>query len=143
MTTEKVNDLTLVELKDYFSAKTFRLVPADVSTFGGITEVPVVINVHLEFSKKLNFNRSSLQTLFAFSQLSEKLIELNENRYTRKGTRHLKSISLNDCGELFTMVIDFLDKKSLLYSVKSEEVLDLLNNCRKPELLVEDIKLYS
>ena len=56
MTIEKVNDLEIVSLKSFFDAEKFRLIPADVVHFnGGISEVPVEINLHSNFTKRLNF----------------------------------------------------------------------------------------
>lgn len=136
MTTEKVNDLELVQTKDYFDAYTFRIVPADAASFGSSSEVPVIINIHADFVKKLNFNHNSLQELFAFARLNPKLIELNGAKSTSKNTEHkIQTISLNDCGTLFTMVIDFTDGSKKLYSLKSSEVQTLLNDCRHPNII--------
>lgn len=134
MTTEKVNDLEIVSLKDYFDAKKFRIVPAEATHFpGGISEVPVTINIHPEFTKLLSFDTNNLQHFFAFAIMIKKTKEINGSDYyspSRKG--NLKSIELNDCGELWIMKQEFFDETKKLYAVKKEEVPPLMNNCRKP-----------
>lgn len=137
MTTEKVNDLEIVKLADYFDAGKFRLVPADVAYIpGGISEVPVNINIHPVFAKKLNFDTNNLQHFFAFAIMTKKLKEINEADYyspVRQGK--LKSVELNDCGELWIMKFEFFDETKKLYAVKAEEIPPLMNDCRKPVLL--------
>ena len=67
MTTEKVNDLEIVPLLSYFDPKKFRLIPADAQMFpGGISEVPVHINLHADFGKQLDFDTRNLQKLYGF-----------------------------------------------------------------------------
>lgn len=137
MTTEKVNDLEVVNLCEYLSPQTFRIIPADALwAKGGISEVPVTINLHPDFIKKLNFDVRNLQKLYAFSIMGKKLCELNEGPYyseVRKGK--LKSLELNDCGDLWIFNIEWLSGERKLYAVKAEDVLKILNYCRKPEII--------
>lgn len=137
MTTEKVNDLEIVSLADYFSQKKFRLVPAEVSHFpGGISEVPVLINIHPEFSKKLNFSTNNLQHFSAFAIMENKLREANQaDFYSPSRGGKLKLVELNDCGDLWIMKFEFFDDTKKLYSIKMNEMPDLLNTCRKPMLI--------
>lgn len=137
MTTEKVNDLEMVRLGDYLSSKTFRIIPADlVYIKGGISEVPVTLNIHPEFCNKLNFDIRKLQKLFAFSIIGKKLEELNEGPYySQERGGKLKSIELNDCGDVWIINFEWFDGTKKLYTVKTEEVADLLNYCRKPVII--------
>lgn len=137
MTTEKVNDLEVVSLKDYFKVNTFRLIPADIAHIkGGISEVPVEINIHSDFGSKLTFDTRNLQKFYGFSIMGPKLQEVNGGMYyspARKG--QLKVVELNDSGDLWIMKFEMFDGTKKLYSFKAEEVLSILNECRKPALL--------
>lgn len=47
MTTEKVNDLELVKLSDYFRPEKFRIIPGSAITErGGISEMPAIFNFY-------------------------------------------------------------------------------------------------
>lgn len=138
MTTEKVSDLDLIKLADYFDPKCFRLVPADAASVpGGISEVPVHINIHPEFEKYLKFDTKHLQQFFAFAIMGEELKKINKSDFyspVRGGT--LKLIELNDCGELWIIKFEYFDDTQKLYAVKKEEIPPVLNNCRKPVLSI-------
>ena len=135
MTSEKINDLELVNLSDYFDSRLVRLIPADaVATSGGISEIPLTFNIHAEVQKKLNFETKKLQQLYGFAIITKKIKEINESPYypdTKEGK--LRFIELNDCGEVWILKFEFLDDTTKLYAVKSDEVIKLLNNCRKPQ----------
>lgn len=137
MTTEKVGDLDISSLESYFSAEKFRLIPADVVHFsGGISEVPVSFNIHPDFAKRLKFDTRNLQTLYGFGRIEKELIAVNQGPYyspERKGI--LKSVELNDCGELWIMKFEFFDFSIKLQAVRPSEVEVLLNECRKPAML--------
>lgn len=135
MTSEKINDLEIVNLSDYFDSKLVRLIPADaVTSSGGISEIPVTFNIHAELNKKLNFETKKLQQLYGFTIITKKIKEINESPYyPDKKEGKLRFIELNDCGEVWILKFEFLDDTTKLYAVKSEEVIKLLNNCRKPQ----------
>ena len=135
MTSEKINDLELVNLSDYFDSRLVRLIPADaVATSGGISEIPLTFNIHAEVQKKLNFETKKLQQLYGFTIITKKIKEINESPYyPDKKEGKLRFIELNDCGEVWILKFEFLDDTTKLYAVKSEEVIKLLNNCRKPQ----------
>ena len=135
MTSEKINDLELVNLSDYFDSRLVRLIPADaVSTSGGISEIPLTCNIHTEVQKKLNFETKKLQQLYGFAIITKKIKEINESPYyPDKKEGKLRFIELNDCGEVWILKFEFLDDTTKLYAVKSDEVIKLLNNCRKPQ----------
>ena len=135
MTSEKINDLELVNLSDYFDSRLVRLIPADaVATSGGISEIPLTFNIHAEVQKKLNFETKKLQQLYGFAIITKKIKEINESPYyPDKKEGKLRFIELNDCGEVWILKFEFLDDTTKLYAVKSDEVIKLLNNCRKPQ----------
>ena len=135
MTSEKINDLELVNLSDYFDSRLVRLIPADaVATSGGISEIPLTFNIHAELNKKLNFETKKLQQLYGFAIITKKIKEINESPYyPDKKEGKLRFIELNDCGEVWILKFEFLDDTTKLYAVKSDEVIQLLNNCRKPQ----------
>lgn len=135
MTSEKINDLEIVNLSDYFDSKLVRLIPADaVTSSGGISEIPVTFNIHAELNKKLNFETKKLQQLYGFTIITKKIKEINESPYyPDKKEGKLRFIELNDCGEVWILKFEFLDDTTKLYAVKSDEVIKLLNNCRKPQ----------
>lgn len=135
MTSEKINDLEIVNLSDYFDSKLVRLIPADaVTSSGGISEIPVTFNIHAELNKKLNFETKKLQQLYGFTIITKKIKEINESPYyPNKKEGKLRFIELNDCGDVWILKLEFLDDTTKLYAVKSDEVIKLLNNCRKPQ----------
>lgn len=135
MTSEKINDLEIVNLSDYFDSKLVRLIPADaVTSSGGISEIPVTFNIHAELNKKLNFETKKLQQLYGFTIITKKIKEINESPYyPNKKEGRLRFIELNDCGDVWILKLEFLDDTTKLYAVKSDEVIQLLNNCRKPQ----------
>ncbi|MCI5541800.1 MAG: hypothetical protein MR385_06840 [Treponema berlinense] len=135
MTSEKINDLEIVNLSDYFDSKLVRLIPADaVTSSGGISEIPVTFNIHAELNKKLNFETKKLQQLYGFTIITKKIKEINESPYyPNKKEGKLRFIELNDCGDVWILKLEFLDDTTKLYAVKSDEVIQLLNNCRKPQ----------
>lgn len=140
MTTEKVEDLTLVKLSDYFTSKKFRTISNDLFEGGaGISEIQVTFNIHQDFLKKLTYKGPSSLRIYGFALMNDKLKELNGAPYVDyNGGGKLKSVTFNDCGELFIMVFESKDQKSdVLYSVKTEDVADLLNNCRHPTSVYE------
>ncbi|MDD5936210.1 MAG: hypothetical protein PUC65_11750 [Clostridiales bacterium] len=134
MTTEKVNDLELVRLSDYFVPEKFRTVPGESSALlGGVTEIQVEFNIREKFAKRLHFDFSSLLIIYGYGQMNDKLCEINEHKYVRYlGEGVLKRISLNDCGERFVMVFELSDAPDILKAVTADEVEKLLNNCRHP-----------
>ena len=137
MTTEKVNDLEIVPLLSYFDPKKFRLIPADAQMFpGGISEVPVQINLHTDFGKQLDFDTRNLQKLYGFGIICKEMIVVNQGEYySQERGGKLRLVELNDCGELWIMKFDFFDTTSKLYAVNANLVKELLNEARKPAFL--------
>ena len=121
MTTEKVNDLELVKLSDYFTPGKFRTIPGTAMTDrGGITEMQAV-----QFSTML--------VIYGFGILNDKLIEINKSKYVGyKEENVLKRITFNDCGERFVMVLELSDAPDKLLAVTADDVEYLLNNCLHP-----------
>lgn len=136
MTTEKVNDLEVVSLKEYFTPDKFRTVPGTaMMTAGGISEIQVIFNINKDFADKLNFEFSSMLIIYGFGIMNKKLKEINGYDYiSYMGEGSLKRITLNDCGEKFIMVLELSDAPDKLLAVKADEVLHLLNHCMHPRL---------
>ena len=88
MTTEKVNDLELVKLSDYFTPGKFRTIPGTAMTDrGGITEMQAVFNINTDFAKRLTFQFSTMLVIYGFGILNDKLIEINNHSFSfRKGS---------------------------------------------------------
>ena len=134
MTTEKVNDLDLVNLSDYFTPGKFRTIPGNaVDVRGGITEIPVVFNINTNFSKRLTFDFSTMLVIYGFGIMNDKIRKINKHEfYSYMGDGVLKRITLNDCGERFVMVLELTDAPDKLLAVTADEVERLLNNCMHP-----------
>ena len=119
MTTEKVNDLEIVPLLSFFDPKKFRLIPADAHLFsGGISEIPVHINLHFGFAKQLDFDTRNLQKLYGFGIICREMILVNQGEYySQERGGKIRLVELNDCGELWIMKFDFfsLSLKTLKY----------------------------
>ena len=137
MTTEKVNDLEIVPLLSFFDPKKFRLIPADAHLFsGGISEIPVHINLHFGFAKQLDFDTRNLQKLYGFGIICRgKILENQGEYYSQERSGKIRLVELNDCGELWIMKFDFFDASSKLYAVERNMVKNLLNQARKPAFL--------
>ena len=137
MTTEKVNDLEIVPLLSCFDPKKFSLIPADAHLFsGGISEIPVHINLHSGFAKQLDFDTRNLQKLYGFGIICREMILVNQGEYySQERGGKLRLVELNDCGELWIMKFDFFDASSKLYAVERNMVKNLLNQARKPAFL--------
>lgn len=134
MTSQKVNDLELVKLSDYFTPEKFRTIPGSaITNRGGATEVQVVFNINAEFGKRLNFAFSTMFVIYGFSIMNDKLRKINKNKYASYMSEGvLKRITLNDCGERFVMVLELSDAPDELLAVTADEVEYLLNNCMHP-----------
>ena len=133
MTTEKVNDLELVKLSDYFTPGKFRTIPGTMTDRGGITEMQAVFNINTDFAKRLTFQFSTMLVIYGFGILNDKLIEINKSKYVGyKEENVLKRITFNDCGERFVMVLELSDAPDKLLAVTADDVEYLLNNCLHP-----------
>lgn len=134
MTTEKVNDLELVKLSDYFTPGKFRTILGTAMTDrGGITEMQAVFNINTDFAKRLTFQFSTMLVIYGFGILNDKLIEINKSKYVGyKEENVLKRITFNDCGERFVMVLELSDAPDKLLAVTADDVEYLLNNCLHP-----------
>ena len=134
MTTEKVNDLELVKLSDYFTPGKFRTIPGTAMTDrGGLTEMQAVFNINTDFAKRLTFQFSTMLVIYGFGILNDKLIEINKSKYVGyKEENVLKRITFNDCGERFVMVLELSDAPDKLLAVTADDVEYLLNNCLHP-----------
>lgn len=135
MTTEKVYDLELVKLSDYFTPKKFRTISDSAIEFrGGISEVPVIFSINMNFSKRLTFKFSTMLVIYGFGIMNEKLKEINKYKYhSYMGEGVLKRIAFNDCGERFVMVLELTDAPDKLLAVTADEVEQLLNECLHPD----------
>lgn len=135
MTTEKLDDLELKPLSDFFAADYFRIIPVDaVDIPCGLSELPVIFNVHYILSKEIKYNQTDLQQIYGYTRIIKKTAEINNS--TTRGKGLIKKIYVNDSGDLSIIVFEMKDETKKLYSVKSSEVLDLLNNCRMPNRFV-------
>jgi hypothetical protein len=136
MTTEKIKDLKLVRLSDYFIPEKFRIVPRDaIDIRGGMTEVQVIFNLHQKFTNLLTFDYSSILVIYGYAQLNDELRKINKHMYMSiEGKGVLKRVTFNDCGELFIIIFELADSQDKLVTVKAEEVAFLLNNCMHPAI---------
>ena len=135
MTKQKVGDLEMVRLSDYFTPGKFRTVSGETITRrGGISEVRVVFHIHYEFAKRLTFDYSTLLIIYGYGIMNDKLIEINGHPYVSyMGEGNLKRVSINDCGERFVMVFELRNEPDKLVAVSPDDVAELLNNCRHPQ----------
>ncbi|MCQ2572777.1 MAG: hypothetical protein MJ182_02650 [Treponema sp.] len=134
MTTEKVSDMEMIKLSDYFVPQTFRTVSTELlGQSGGITEVSVIFHIHGDFAKQLYFNYSGVLTLYGFGHLNDTLKAINQADYMHYGKPGLiDKVSMNDCGDVFIMVIELKNGEKILKKVPTSEVKLLLNSCRHP-----------
>lgn len=130
MTQDKLNDAVFAKLSDYIIPEQFRTVK-DVESLvsGGISEVKVVIDMTETFASKLSFPRSTMNIIYGFTILSEKVREINGARYIKDGV--LRKIGINDWGDKFLVVFEVTEGLDPVIFVTSDEVRYLLENCRR------------
>ena len=132
MTTEKVNDLELVKLSDYFTPGKFRTIPGTAMTDrGGITEMQAVFNINTDFAKRLTFQFSTMQ-----STTSVRSIPTSSHARQSSSAITLKqrwvSVFKESCLQDIVMVLELSDAPDKLLAVTADDVEYLLNNCLHP-----------
>ena len=115
------------ELKDYVPADKFRTVlPNQRSIPMGITEVAVDIHLRKGTAKKLSFKVPWVGDLFGCLRGAKELKKLLATK------NDIESVALTDCDDGFLLIFDTTDRgESVTFSVTQQEVINLLENCRR------------
>ncbi|WP_058486528.1 hypothetical protein [Defluviitalea phaphyphila] len=127
--TKKYKGIKRILLSEYLTPQMFRTITKDLLKIpGGITEIPVMVEMNPKFFEKLNFKVPTTGILYGFIKKNHNLIEIEK----QKGK--IKKIELHDWGTEFLLVIEVLTGEEIAYNVSNKEVQELLENClRTPE----------
>lgn len=129
-------DAPTVKLADYIPPKLFRTVHrTEADLPGGITEIQVIIDIERPLAEKLSFRTSSSGRIHGFVRMNALLKSLNTK--TDKSTT-IRRITINDWGTTALMVIEMEDDSEKAFFVSTDELKNLLENCRRtPEQSVK------
>lgn len=117
------SDALACELSDFITPDKFRTVLYEQSSLpGGISEVPVEINLKKATAKKLSFDVPSDGVLYGFARIRPLVKE-------RFGAKTAK-VFINDWEVKFLLVFELFDTdQEKAFYVTEDEVLDLLEKC--------------
>ena len=117
-------NIEYVNLENYLTSEKFRVVPGECKDIpGGISEIPVVIDVKKQFSDSLGFDVSRSGRIYGWIRTCEEDI-------LRK--IEAKKIELIDWKEKFLMLILIGKEEKKTFFVNNAAVRKLLKECRKP-----------
>lgn len=121
-------------LSDYIPADKFRtILPEHRHMEGGITEIPVEIHMKRPFAKKLSFKTEWDGIIYGFVRGKKDII-------ARLGSmKKITRITLTDWDDKFQLLFEGTEQsEELPFFVTPDEVLDLIENCRRvPEQMSE------
>ena len=118
-----------VKLEDYIPVKLFRTVHRTESDLpGGITEIKVIIDIERPLARKLSFRTSSSGRIHGFVRMNALLKSIN----TKKDNGSIvRRITINDWGNKALMVIEMENDEEIPFFVSTQDLIDLLENCRR------------
>ena len=116
-----------VVLSDYIPADKFRtILPEHRHIEGGITEIPVEIRMKRPFANKLSFDVEWDCIIYGFVR-GKKDILAKLNMMNK-----IKQITMTDWDDKFQLLFEGTgESEELPFFVTPEEVLDLIENCRR------------
>ncbi len=132
MAIKRYENAVRIKLRDFIPADHFRLISFyQRKVPKGISEIPVNIEVSKAFAQKLPFKISGSGRLYGYVRPSGLLSELN--RFGGKKNA-IGMISLSDWENEFLMIAECADEPTeFAYTVDPDELLELLDNCLKPD----------
>jgi hypothetical protein len=133
MSAKKTQNAKFVPVTDYFSPETLRVItPEQLAYPLGYSEHLVEIEVSDGFARHLSFKPSWDRKIYACTHGVENLDGLL-SEFLDDGKTNKSKIFLYDEEDRFLLLLISRDgDKSLSFHLKTEEVLDLLRNCRRP-----------
>ncbi len=118
-----------VKLEDYIPVKLFRTVHRTESDLpGGITEIKVIIDIERPLARKLSFRTSSSGRIHGFVRMNALLKSINTKKDNGSTVRR---ITINDWGNKALMVIEMENDEEIPFFVSTQDLIDLLENCRR------------
>ena len=118
-----------VKLEDYIPVKLFRTVHRTESDLpGGITEIKVIIDIERPLARKLSFRTSSSGRIHGFVRMNALLKSINTKKDHGSTFRR---ITINDWGNKALMVIEMENDEEIPFFVSTQDLIDLLENCRR------------
>ncbi|MFI3206290.1 MAG: hypothetical protein R3Y33_03490 [Clostridia bacterium] len=118
------------DLLDLFPSKDFRLIKEEHKKIpGGISEIPVIIDLKKPFAKTLSFKTPWDYELYGF-------VKCKQTLFQKTGYNNTVKITISDWDDKFTVVFEDKDgTESPIYSMEKDYVKQILEECRKPEIL--------
>jgi hypothetical protein len=118
-------DAAQCKLSDHITPDVFRTVLYEQYKMpgGGVSEIPVEITLKKENAKRLCFKAPSDGLLYGFARIRPKVNELF-------GAQKAK-LFINDWDDKFVMVYELDEKDEKAFFITIDEVLDLLEKCRR------------
>lgn len=115
-------------LLEYVTADQIRLVPEPLRNIhGGFTEVPLEVQLQPQTVKKLEFPVSWDGGLSGFVRGKEAL------RQKLGFTLPIQLVTISDWDEGFALIFETKsDNQTAAFRVKEQDVLNVLNHCRRP-----------
>ncbi len=123
-------DITPKQISDLFPAEYLRLVPEAYKKIpGGVTEIPVVIDLKKTFAKSLNFPVPWDGELYGFIRYKAELFD-------KTGYDNTVKITMVDWENQFTLIFeDDKGNEKPVYSTNKADMKVLLEACRRPPSL--------
>lgn len=127
---KRYDHITPKEISQLFPAEYLRLVPEIYKKIpGGVTEIPVIIDMKKAFAKSLNFLVPWDGELYGFVRYKAELFE-------KTGYSNTVKITMVDWENHFTLIFeDDQGNEKPVYSAEKSDIKALLEACRKPEAL--------
>ncbi len=128
---QRFEDVKKIDLAEIFQVKDFRLIREEHRKIkGGISEIPVKVDLKKEFAKSLNFKAPWDGEFYGF-------IKCKYDLFKKTGYDNTKRITIVDWDSHCVMIFeDDKGNEEPIYSASKDELKKLLENCRKPEKLI-------
>lgn len=127
---KRYQDIAPKRLEELFPTEYFRLIPEIYKVIpGGVTEIPVKIDMKKLFAKNLNFPVPWDGELYGFVRYKDEL-------FAKTGYDNTVHITISDWDNQFTLIFeDDQGNEKPVYSTSKEDIKTLLEGCTKPPKL--------
>lgn len=129
--TKRYDEIQPIVLAKFFAVDDFRMIrQADLEFPGGLSEIPIKVDLKKAFAKQLDFDAPWDGEMYAFIKCKQEL-------FKKTGYDNTVQITMSDWEENITIIFeDAQGNEKPVYSTSKEELRYLLENCRKPEAFV-------
>lgn len=133
--TEKYENAVNISIGDLIPIENFRTIDRKSRDIpGGISEIPVTININKEFANKLSFKTATSGKIYGFTRMNEKLRSLDGLPQNKARGKLIKDIIINDWDKIFILIFEMASGDEIAYYIGTDEIQNLLENClRAPQ----------